>query len=110
MSRREFDPATDSEADGEEEEVANHSAESCNDDEEEMTGGKKKRAKLALKNFVEVKRWESWDRIEMSDTDILAHIREMVKLERFPLEQFPRGKVVCFVLFCLDLGNASIVL
>ena len=40
--------------------------------------------------------------MEMSDTDILAHIREMVKLEQFLLEQFPRGEVVCFVLvaFC----------
>ena len=40
--------------------------------------------------------------MEMSDSDILAHIREMVKLDRFPLEQFPRGEVVCFVLvvFC----------
>ena len=58
MSRREFDPATDSEADGKEEELAHHSAESGDDDEleneEETTGGKKKRAKLALKDFVEV--------------------------------------------------------
>ena len=37
--------------------------------EEEMTGGKKKRAKLALKDFVEVERW---DRMEMSDTGILV--------------------------------------
>ena len=66
------------------------------------------------KDFVEVERW---DRMEMSDTDILAPIREMVKLEQFQLEQFPRGKVVGFVLvlFCFvfalpDLGNASIVL
>ena len=34
-----------------------------------MTGGKKKRAKLALKDFVEVERC---DRMEMSDTYILA--------------------------------------
>ena len=68
--------------------MAHHFAESGDDDEleneEEMTGGKKKRAKLALEYFVEVERW---DRMEMSDTDILAHIREMVKLEQFPLEQ-----------------------
>ena len=37
-----------------------------------MTGGKKKRAKLALKDIVEVERW---DRMEMSDSYILAHIR-----------------------------------
>ena len=76
MSRSEFDPATDSETDDEEEEAAQHSAESGDDDEiqneEEMTGGKKKRAKLAPKDFVEVERW---DRMEMSDSDILAHIR-----------------------------------
>ena len=56
MSRREIDPATDSEADGEEEEVAHHSAQSGDDIEngEEMTGGKKKRAKLGPKDFVEV--------------------------------------------------------
>ena len=86
--------------------MAHHFAESGDDDEleneEEMTGGKKKRAKLALEYFVEVERW---DRMEMSDTDILAHIREMVKavkLEQFQLEQFARGEVVCFVLvvFC----------
>ena len=56
MSRREFDPATESEADGEKEEVAHHSAESGDDDEleneAEMTGGKMKGAKLALKDFV----------------------------------------------------------
>ena len=103
---------------GEEEEVAHHSAEFGDDDElenaEEMTGGKKKRAKLAPKDFVEVERW---DRMEMSDTDVLAHIREMVKLDRFPLEKFPRDEVVCFRLLCfvsrllcLDLGNTSIVL
>ena len=60
MSRREFDPATDSETDGEEEEAALQSAESGDDDEiqneEEMTGGEKKRAKLAPKDFVEVER------------------------------------------------------
>ena len=66
MSRREFDPTTDSEADGEEEEVDHDSAESGDDDEleneEEMTGGKKKRAKLAPKDFVEVERWFWVDR------------------------------------------------
>ena len=45
MSRREFDAATDSEANGEEEEVAHDSAESSDNDEleneEEMTGGKR---------------------------------------------------------------------
>ena len=57
----------------------------------------------------------------MSDTDILgqflAHIREIVKLEPFQLEQFLGGEVVFFCfgcdflfLLCLDLGNASIVL
>ena len=70
-SRREFDPATDSEADVEEDEVAHHSSESGDDDEleneEEMTGGKKKRTKLAQKDFVEVERWLRWDRMEMSD-------------------------------------------
>ena len=90
MSRREFDPTTDSEADGEEEEVAHDSAESGDDDEleneVEMTDRKKKRAKLALKDFVEVERWD-W--MEMGDTNILAHICEIVKLERFQLEQFP---------------------
>ena len=50
------------------------------------------------KDFVEVERW---DRMEMSDTDILAPIREMVKLEQFQLEQFPRGEEVCFVTFVL---------
>ena len=74
MSRREFDPATNSEADGEIEEVAHHSAtsESGDDDklenEEEMTSGKKKRAKLVLKDFVKVER-RDW--MEMSDT---AHL------------------------------------
>ena len=86
--------------------MAHHFAESGDDDEleneEEMNGGKKKQAKLTLKDFVEVERL---DRMEMSDTDILAHIRERVKavkLEQFPLEQFARGEVVCFVLvvFC----------
>ena len=76
MSRREFDPATDSEADGEEEEVVHHSTESGDDDEiqneETTTGGKKKRVKLAPKDFVEMERWD-W--MEMSDSDILAHIR-----------------------------------
>ena len=64
-----------------------------------MTEGKKKRAKLVLKDFVEVERW---DQMEISDTDILAHIREMAKFEPFPLEQFPRGEAVCFVwvVFC----------
>ena len=96
---------TDSEDDCEE--VGYHSAESGDDDEleneEEMTGGKKKRTKLALKDFVEVERWE---RMEVSDTDILAHIREMIKLEQFPLERFPRGEVVCFVLvvFCFVIA------
>ena len=107
MSRKEFDPATDLEADSEEEEVDHHSAEFGDDDEheneEEMTGGKKKRTKLALKDFVEVERW---DRMEVSDTDIMAHIREMIKLEQFPLERFPRGEVVCFVLvvFCFVIA------
>ena len=36
--------------------------------------------------------------MEMSETDILAHIREMVKLEQFQLKQFQRAEVVCFVL------------
>ena len=102
MSRGEFDPATDLEADGEEEEVAPSSAESGDDDEleneEEMTGGKKKLAKLALKDFVGVERW---DRMEMRDTNILAHIHGMAMLEQFPLEQFPRGEVICFVLVVL---------
>ena len=55
--------------------------------------------------------------MEMSDVDILSHICDIVKLERFPLKQYPLGEVVglfwfCFVscLHCLDLGNASIVL
>ena len=83
--------------------MAHHSAESGDVDEpeneEEMTEGKKKRAKLVLKDFVEVERW---DQMEISDTDILAHIREMAKFEPFPLEQFPRGEAVCFVwvVFC----------
>ena len=65
MSRREFDPATDLEADSEEEEVAHHSAESGDDDqlenEERMTGRRKKRAKLALKDFVEMERWDQME-------------------------------------------------
>ena len=88
MSRREFDVTSNSKVDGEEEEATHDSAESRDGDElendEEMTGRKKKLAKLARKEFVEVERW---DRMKMSDTDILAHIREMVKLEQFPLEQ-----------------------
>ena len=59
-------------------EAAHHSAESGEDDELE-NGGKKKREKLAPKDFVEVERW---DRMEKSDTDILAHIREMEKENR----------------------------
>ena len=87
--------------------MAHHSAESGDDDEleneEEMTGGKKKLAKLALKDFAGVQRW---DRMEMSDTYILAHICEMVKLEQFLLEQFQRGEVVCFVLVVFCSVNA----
>ena len=50
-----------------------------------MTGGKKKRAKLAPKDFVDVERR---DRMEMSDTDILD-FREMVKLEMVPARAIP---------------------
>ena len=49
--------------------------------------------------------------MEVSDTDILAHIREMIKHEEFPLEHwlFPRGEVVCFVLvvFCFVIALSS---
>ena len=40
--------------------------------------------------------------MEMSDTYILSHICNIVKLERFPLKQYPLGEVVGFVLvlFC----------
>ena len=95
---------------GTEEEVAHHSAESGDEDEleneEEMTDRKKKQAKLALKDFVEEERW---DRLKMIDTDILAHIREMIKLEQFQFEQFQRGEVVCFVLvvFCFVIALSS---
>ena len=71
---RNFEVDIDQDEEAEHEDEAHDSAESGKDAEEseEEDVGKKKRAKLAPIEFQEV---ESWNRNDMSDADIHAHIR-----------------------------------
>jgi len=73
---RNFEVDIDQDEEAEHEDEAHDSAESGKEDEEseeeDAGSGKRKRAKLAPVEFQEV---ESWNRNDMSDADIHAHIR-----------------------------------
>jgi hypothetical protein len=79
MPKRTFDPSTDSDSDQEAIDAAQESDDDSedgesvdNDNEDQPNAGKAKRAR-STKNFSKV---DNWNRNDMSDNDILAHIRK----------------------------------